>query len=85
MTQRCIIVSATLPPTKLYHTAVPISDDLLLFPLYIVLIQVSYLYVHLRTLTLMYNKLCVYIGARRFTIIVSVHFYDNRGSQYGDK
>ena len=31
------------------------------------------------------TELCVYLGAGRFTIIVSVHFHDNRGSQSGDK
>ena len=31
------------------------------------------------------TELCVYLDAGRFTIIVSVHFHDNRGSQYGAK
>ena len=31
------------------------------------------------------NELCVYLGAGRFTIIISVHFHDNRGSRYGAK
>ena len=33
----------------------------------------------------MYSDLCVYLGAGRFTIIVSVHFHDNQGSKYGAK
>ena len=31
------------------------------------------------------TELCVYLGAGRFTIIISVHFHDNRGSQSGAK
>ena len=31
------------------------------------------------------TELCVYLGAGRFTIIISVHFHDNWGSQYGAK
>ena len=31
------------------------------------------------------TELCVYLGAGRFTMIVSVHFHDNQGSKYGDK
>ena len=31
------------------------------------------------------TELCVYLGEGIFTIIVSVHFYDNRGSQSGAK
>ena len=33
----------------------------------------------------MYTELCVYTGAGRFTIIVSVHIHDNQSSQYGAK
>ena len=37
----------------------------------------------------MYTELCVYLGAGRFTIIVSLNFHDNQGSQsctqYDDK
>ena len=33
----------------------------------------------------MYTELCVYLGAGRFTMIVSVHFHDNQGNQYEDK
>ena len=28
------------------------------------------------------SDLCVYLGAGIFTMIVSVHFHDNQGSQY---
>ena len=31
------------------------------------------------------TELCVYLGAGRFTIIISVHFHDNWGSRYGAK
>ena len=31
------------------------------------------------------TELCVYLGAGRFTTIVSVHFHDTWGSQSGDK
>ena len=31
------------------------------------------------------TELYVYLGAGRFTTIVSVNFHDNRGSQSGDK
>ena len=31
------------------------------------------------------TELCVYLGEGRFTIIVSVDFHDNRGSQSGAK
>ena len=33
----------------------------------------------------MVTELCVYLGAGRFTIIVSVHFHDTWGSQSGAK
>ena len=33
----------------------------------------------------MYIELCVYMGAGRFTIIVSVHFHDNQSIQYGSR
>ena len=33
----------------------------------------------------MYIELCVYMGAGRFTIIVSVHFHENLSSQSGAK
>ena len=31
------------------------------------------------------TELCVYLDAGRFTVHVSVHFYDNQGSQSGAK
>ena len=31
------------------------------------------------------TELCVYLGAGRFTIIVSVYFHENQGSQSGAK
>ena len=37
----------------------------------------------------MYTELCVYLGAGRFTMIVSMNFHDNQGSEsrakYDDK
>ena len=33
----------------------------------------------------METELCVYLGAGRFTMIVSVYFHDNQGSQNGAK
>ena len=33
----------------------------------------------------MYTELCVYLGAGRFIIIISVHFCDNQVSKYGAK
>ena len=33
----------------------------------------------------MYTDLCVYLGAGRCTIIVSVHFHENQSSQSGAK
>ena len=31
------------------------------------------------------TKLCVYMGAGRFTMIVSVYFHDNQGGKFGAK
>ena len=55
------------------------------FPLSIVLIQASYLCIHLSNLTLMDTELCVYLSAGIFTMIVSVHFHYNQGSKFGAK
>ena len=31
------------------------------------------------------TELCTYLGSGRFTMFVSMNFYDNQGSQYGAK
>ena len=76
-------MSSTHPHTKYYNTALPLHAHLLLLPLDIVPVQESSYCSHLKNLTLMDTELCVYLGAVRFTIIVSVHFHDNQGSQSG--
>ena len=76
---------STHPHTIYYHIALPLHAHLLLLPLDIVPIQESSYCAHLKNLTLMDTELCVYLGAGKFTSIVSVHFHDNQGSQSGAK
>ena len=78
-------MSANQLPTKYYYTELPLHAHLLLLPIYIVPVQGYSYYAHLRTRTLMYTELCVYLGEGIFTMIVSVNFHGNQSSQSGAK